>query len=266
MKISIEQPSPFQLECSLGLGSCIFGEAPPLLPSHLSLRAKLTIMILASLILWALFALLIIFLLEALYKELGIPIEIIGIIGEFLLLTIGLLVIHIKPLPAPKGSNKVKTQILLLRGFWAGSAIFFSIIFSQFSYIAAGMLSVFPAIFITTMISLWLSQGNAVSSGAAGPMMLGSSAVAGYAIFFGIFEPYFETTMNQGESIALSAILSYILSISLISLPVFFIIRRRYKQYERESVKQELIEPQLEPQLEPNESDLPVLGNSEEMK
>ena len=39
--------------------------------------------------------------------------------------------------------------------------------------IAAGVTAVFPAIFMTTMISLWLSQGEAVQVGAVGPMMLG---------------------------------------------------------------------------------------------
>ena len=37
-------------------------------------------------------------------------------------------------------------------------------------------------IFLTTMVSLWLSQGEAVPSGAVGPMMLGASSVAVYAL------------------------------------------------------------------------------------
>ena len=41
------------------------------------------------------------------------------------------------------------------------------------------MASVFPAIFLTTMVSIWLSQGEAVQSG-ANLMMLGSSSVALY--------------------------------------------------------------------------------------
>ena len=47
------------------------------------------------------------------------------------------------------------------------------------------------------MIALWLAQGEAVQAGAVGPMMLGSSAVAGYALLasetlhgrFAIFKP-----------------------------------------------------------------------------
>ena len=40
----------------------------------------------------------------------------------------------------------------------------------------------FPAIFLTSMVSVWWSQGRAVSAGAVGPMMLGSASVAAYAL------------------------------------------------------------------------------------
>jgi hypothetical protein len=48
--------------------------------------------------------------------------------------------------------------------------------------LAAGVASVFPAIFVTTMVSLWLAQGEAVPAGAVGPMMLGATSVAVYAL------------------------------------------------------------------------------------
>ena len=47
----------------------------------------------------------------------------------------------------------------------------------------AGLAAVFPAIFLTTMVSLWMSQGEAVQIGAVGPMMLGSGSVSFYAVF-----------------------------------------------------------------------------------
>ena len=48
--------------------------------------------------------------------------------------------------------------------------------------ILAGLASVFPAIFLTTMVALWLAQGADVPTGAAGPMMLGGSSVAMYSL------------------------------------------------------------------------------------
>jgi hypothetical protein len=43
-------------------------------------------------------------------------------------------------------------------------------------------MAVFPAIFMTTMISLWISQGQAVQAGAVGPMMLGGTSVSVFAL------------------------------------------------------------------------------------
>jgi Zn-dependent protease with chaperone function len=53
----------------------------------------------------------------------------------------------------------------------------------------AAMAAVFPAIFLTTMLSLWLSQGRAVQAGAVGPMMLGASSVGAYALLAAITMP-----------------------------------------------------------------------------
>ncbi|MEC7752000.1 MAG: hypothetical protein VX405_10890 [Myxococcota bacterium] len=85
--------------------------------------------------------------------------------------------------PAPRGQRSVSFAMLVARGCCAGLAIFSAIgaaaIFGGF---VAGLAAVFPAIFLTAMAGLWISQGRAVPAGAAGPMMLGSSAVAFFAL------------------------------------------------------------------------------------
>ena len=76
--------------------------------------------------------------------------------------------------PAPAGKNKVKWYVHFLRGFVASLAILASGILSQTgSGVAAGAVSTFPAMFITTMVSVSLSQGADVSTGAIGPLLLG---------------------------------------------------------------------------------------------
>jgi len=85
--------------------------------------------------------------------------------------------------PAPKGSRRVGPTALLARGLLAGVAIATAVWVSDVGGpLAAGVASVFPAIFVTTMVSLWLAQGEAVPAGAVGPMMLGSASVASYAL------------------------------------------------------------------------------------
>ena len=84
--------------------------------------------------------------------------------------------------PTPKGTNRVSTLVLVARGVMAGHAIGIAVGFSGLGYpLLAGLASVFPAIFLTSMVALWLAQGPTVPQGAAGPMMLGGASVAVYA-------------------------------------------------------------------------------------
>ena len=85
--------------------------------------------------------------------------------------------------PAPKGKRPVGLFTLLSRGLLAAAAIGFSTWLAALgSPLLAGVASVFPAIFMTTMVSLWLAQGRAVPLGAVGPMILGSGSVGVYAL------------------------------------------------------------------------------------
>jgi hypothetical protein len=85
--------------------------------------------------------------------------------------------------PAPAGTNAVGVSALLARGALAAMAIGGSVWLAGLgSPLLAGMASVFPAIFMTTMVSLWLAQGESVPVGAVGPMILGSTSVAVFAL------------------------------------------------------------------------------------
>ena len=85
--------------------------------------------------------------------------------------------------PAPKGKNQVSKIILVSRGFVAATAIGIAVIISGLGMpLLAGLASVFPAIFLTSMVALWLAQGPSVPLGAAGPMMMGGASVAAYSI------------------------------------------------------------------------------------
>ena len=109
-------------------------------------------------------------------------------------IVLGFLAVKSNP-TAPAGKNAVGWIVLLVRGTAAGLAIGASVwIASMGLPFISGIISVFPAIFLTTMVSLWLSQGPEVPIGAAGPMMLGSASVSFYAILsiflFPIMSPW----------------------------------------------------------------------------
>ena len=76
--------------------------------------------------------------------------------------------------PTPAGKNKVKWYIHLSRGIAASVFIFISGVLSQNGAgTLAGLMTTFPAIFATTMISVSLAQGAEVSTGAIGPLIMG---------------------------------------------------------------------------------------------
>jgi len=104
-----------------------------------------------------------------------------------LLATAGLLVTGIKVCsnapPAPAGHRKVSPLTLVTRGVLAALAIAAAVLLAKAgSPLAAGVAAVFPAIFLTTMVSLWVSQGHAVQVGAVGPMILGCTSVSVFAL------------------------------------------------------------------------------------
>lgn len=84
----------------------------------------------------------------------------------------------------PRGRRPVALGALALRGLFAalsvGAAVWVAAVGGE---IAAGVVSIFPAIFLTAMVALWLAQGEAVPAGAVGPMMLGASSVAAFALY-----------------------------------------------------------------------------------
>lgn len=123
-------------------------------------------------------------------------------------------------IPAPRARQPVTTRQILVRGGFAASAIGVATWIAAVGHpVLAGMVSVFPAIFLTTMLSLFLAHGEALPAGAVGPMMLGSAAVSVYALLsIGLFP-------LVGP--ALGAALSWIGAVLLASLPAAAWLRAR---------------------------------------
>jgi len=163
----------------------LWRELPPRLPPGQTLGVRLVWMTVISLAAWALAALILVYGL----RLSGGFTWTLGLITAVGLVTAGLAATW-TPRPAPRGSRRVGPITLILRGVLAGSAIAVAVLLKDVGGpVAAGMASVFPAIFVTTMVSLWLSQGEAVPAGAVGPMMLGSASVAGFALLAALVYP-----------------------------------------------------------------------------
>jgi hypothetical protein len=123
--------------------------------------------------------------------------------------------------PAPGGTRAVRPAVILTRGVLAAAAVGGAIHLGSLGLgIASGLCSTFPAIFLTTMVSLWLAQGEAVPTGAIGPMMLGSTSVSVYALLTCATFPAF--------GVARGSALAWICAVSAVAAPSFVWLRRRH--------------------------------------
>jgi hypothetical protein len=188
---------------------------PPRLPS-LPLNRMLAIMTVLTLGFWLLIAYPTV-LLGGLFP-LGETLP-FGLVAMALLLGVGIAG-TLSSAPTPKGNTAVSWGTLVLRGVFAATAIGVAVwIADAIGPVAAGIAAVFPAIFFTSMASLWLAQGHAVPAGAVGPMMLGSSSVGAYALYAHAFFPMF--------GIWGGAIFSWIAAVSTTTGPAWWWLDRR---------------------------------------
>lgn len=190
---------------------------PPRLPGW-SLRARLLAMVVASMGAWTLMAYLLFRATEG-YRGMGLPMSIYG--WGFFLGGVGLATAAcLRNGPAPAGTRRVGPVTLLARGLLAASAIGLAVALATVAGpVIAGIVSIFPAIFLTTMLALWLSQGEAVPAGAVGPMMLGSTSVSAFALL--------AATLMPLAGPAVGAVLAWIGSVLLVTLPAWVFLESR---------------------------------------
>lgn len=122
--------------------------------------------------------------------------------------------------PAPAGQRAVSPWVLASRGVLAALAVAAAVgLASVAGPLIAGVAAVFPAIFLTSMVSLWWSQGEAVQGGAVGPMMLGASSVSAYALLAADLFPLFGPTWG--------AVAAWLGAVTLLTLPSSAYLRWR---------------------------------------
>ena len=188
------------------------------LPKYVSNRkSPLVLTTISSIFIWAIFAYL---ALEIANYTSSVELSpfILGILGLIFLIFISIF-FNIKTLPSPKGTNKVPLPILMSRGIAASIAIGCALILANLGEpLVAGLASAFPAIFLTSMIALWISQGVTVPQGAAAPMMLGGASVAVYALVVMWSIPSF--------GIIIGSLIAWLSSIVFWSIPAFIILKK----------------------------------------
>ena len=190
---------------------------PPRLP-ELGLWGRLLLMLVVSLLGWLVAATMLTVFLHGLRAR-GVPLLGVGTGLVILTAAVGALACLRNP-PSPAGRRRVGPATLIARGVLAGAAIAGAVwLASVGGAIASGVASVFPAIFLTTMVSLWISQGEAVQAGAVGPMMLGASSVSGFALIAALTLPALGTLWGT--------VLAWSLAVCLVTVPAWLWLQRR---------------------------------------
>ena len=189
-----------------------------ILPKYIaSDRLKLPITVVSSLLTWAILALLSLIIAREVTGG-TISEMTLGMIG-LVLLAILAIMFNLSNRAAPKGLNKVPIIILSIRGVAAGLAIAACLVLAEIGLpFVAGLASAFPAIFLTSMVALWLSQGPQVPQGAAAPMMLGGASVSVYALLAMWSLPSF--------GIFIGSIIAWFGAVGLWTIPAFLLLRK----------------------------------------
>lgn len=129
-----------------------------------------------------------------------------------------------KHVPAPPGDNSVGPGTLVARGLAASLAIGIAVhLAGSGDTLASGLMSIFPAIFTTSMVALWISQGEAVPTGAIGPMMLGAMSVSVYALLIAAFYPMSSNMLT----LAGACVAGWLLAVAAVNLPTWLWLRQR---------------------------------------
>ena len=178
------------------------------------------------------------FAMVALLSALSVPMLLPGLLAFVLSGVIGVIVLFARHVPAPTGKRRITWLMLLSRGLLAGLSIGVSLLLSSLSPVAGGLASAFPAVTTTTMVALWLQQGEEVPAGAAAPMMLGNLAVSLYCLLFAAIYPAIVDPRVSVELTATAAsLLSYAFATAAASLPVFALLQWRTSRVEEEEAR-----------------------------
>lgn len=190
---------------------------PPRLPPG-PLAARLVAMVALTLTAWSLGAVAVVSGTGWLRAS-GVSSPAIGVVSTGLIAALGVFAC-LGPRPAPSARSPVGVGALVARGLLAAVAIGVAVLVARSGDgLLAGVASTFPAIFLTAMVSLAWSHGDAMPAGAVGPMMLGSTAVAVYALLSAFALPAWEAPLG--------VLLPWLTAASTVTLPATLWLRAR---------------------------------------
>jgi hypothetical protein len=131
------------------------------------------------------------------------------------------------PATSAPSSNLSPIYMNIARAVASAISIVVSLYISDYDAVISGITSVFPAVFTITIVSLWITHGQGVPTGALGPMILGTICVDVYAISFAEIHVRLYPLLNVSwiECAIISACISWFTAAIGWSIPIFFFVR-----------------------------------------
>ncbi len=123
--------------------------------------------------------------------------------------------IYLEKIRKIESHKKVKVHYtkrkIILRGILAGTVIATAVFLSNINSTLSGIFSIFPAIFLSTMIIAYLEHGPIFTSGFAKSMIFGSQTVMSYVIAVHFLYPSFGLLYGTVFSFLISLVVAMIL-------------------------------------------------------
>ena len=206
---------------------------------NLSFWRKLAALTVLCLLSWLILATIVEILLQLL--SLGdnriVRVEVLGVCFFVVSTLFGVLLAIFQPIADSKAKKTVAAKTYFYRSLAAAVAIFASVLLASIDSSVGGIVSTFPAIFVTSMVSLTISHRSfELSNSSVGPMILGCQSVSAFAMLFALIFPWLLAKLNSLVGVtALSVLLSWFCAVVGVSLPAFLFLdklRRRHSTVE----------------------------------
>lgn len=199
---------------------------------HVHARSRLSqamLMATVTISFWMMYAVVLIFASQSLL-DVGAPNRVIGCFFWFANVVFGLYTVLYRYVPPPRLEKQTSRLAYLGRFCLGACSIGISIGISSISPVAGGVGSMFPNTFLASMFTLWIMHGAELPHSAIGPLMLGSVSSPFYAAMFGELLPLLERSLSFVPALVVTAIVSEAIAITVISLPVYRIVRWRIRK------------------------------------
>jgi len=162
-------------------------------------------------------------------KEQSMQIAWLAAVAAFVLeFLVGLVLMYLTP-SSSHGTQHSSCKVLMARGVPPFCVVFLAMVLARSSPALAGIVANLPMVSGMAIIILWMGQGEEVAIGSMGPMTIGQLSAAAYAMI--------SSELMLLWHPALGCVVSWILSLAVITKPSLMILQRLDQKHKEHAVE-----------------------------